>query len=418
MSEGAAVGARHNARASVGSIGVSSIVSASLALVLLVFAGRTLGADGYSHFLVVWGLFFALTGVLPGLQQEVVRSVATARADDIHGREPFVGALVIGTLGLLVILASGPIWARRLVDQNALAVAAVLGVGFLCYAWANHVNGTLAATRQWRWYARAVLIDGVLRFLVVGGVLLAGVGSFGWAVALVAPGLTWALLAVSAQVRAATMSRGDSGALRFVQNAGHSMLSAGCSALVIAGFPVLLLIFGGDTGQGAAAGAVLAVLMATRAPLLLFLNTYQGVAITRLVEDPAPIRLMARWLRAGLAVSILAAVTGFAAGPTMLRLVFGSDYVVGRGVFVALVVSGFVLAGVTLTGWTALSLGRHSLFVSGWLTAVVATSALLTVDLPLQGRVSLALIGGPALGAAVHLLALRTTVSSNPKPAS
>jgi O-antigen/teichoic acid export membrane protein len=289
-----------------------------------------------------------------------------------------------------------------------MSVAVVLAFGFLFYAWANHVNGTLAATSQWSWYARAVLADGILRFLFLGFALLVGAGSVGWALGLVGPTLTWALLALSSKVRAATMSLGDADTLRFVQRAANSMLSSGCSALVIAGFPVLLRIFGGEGASGANAGAVLAVLMATRAPLLIFLNAYQGVAITRLVEAANPVRLMGRWLRIGLAISAAAAVGGYLLGPTLLRTVFGSDFVVSEGAFVPLVASSFVLAGITLTGWTALSLNRHSAFVGGWLIAVIATSAFLTIPMSVEGRVSVALIGGPLGGAAVHLLALRS----------
>jgi O-antigen/teichoic acid export membrane protein len=393
------------------SIGASSFVAAGLATLLHVVAGRSLGADGYAQFLVVWGLFFTLTGILPGLQQEVIRTVATARRHDLQGHRPVVGTLAIGAAGFVLIAATGALWAPRVVDHDALPVAGVLAVGFWCYAWANHVNGTLAGTHRLPFYARAILIDGVLRFVLVGAVLVAGTGSVGWALGLVAPALTWALLATSREVRTATMAPGDADTATFVRRTGHSMLSAGCSALVVAGFPVLLRLFGGGAGDDADAGSVLAVLMATRAPLLLFLNAYQGVTITRLVDSPSPVRLMARWVGIGAAVSVPMALLGYLLGPSVLRLVFGAGYHATGRLFVELVVSGLVLGVVTLTGWTALALGRHTVFVSGWLLTVVATSALLTVPLSLEGRVSLALVVGPLFGVALHLAGLRSLLT-------
>lgn len=86
---------------------------------------------------------------------------------------------------------------------------------------------------------------------------------------------------------------------------------------------------------------------------------------------------------------------------------FGPTYHATGWLFVELVGSGLVLGVITLTGWTALALGRHTVFVSGWLVTVVATSALLTVPVSLQGRVSLALVLGPLAGTTVHLVALR-----------
>jgi O-antigen/teichoic acid export membrane protein len=393
-------------QSSWGRIGASSAVAAGLATVLNVVAGRALGVEGYADFLVVWGLFFAFTGILPGLQQEVTRSVATARVRDLRGHRPVVGAVLIGVSGGAAIVITSPLWAHRVLDHQALGVSAVLAVGFLCFAWANHVNGTLAATHRWSLYATAILLDGVLRFLFVGAVLVLGTGAVGWASGLVASSVTWALLATLPDVRASTMAFGDARTAVFVRRSVHAMVAAGCSALIVAGFPVLLRLFAGDAASGTDASIVLAVLMATRAPLLLFLNAYQGVLITRLVDSTDPIRLMFRWVGAGLLLSVPMAAAAYLIGPPLLRLVFGPGYVATGALFVGLVLSGVALGVITLVGWTALALGRHTLYVCGWLTAVVATSALLTVPVSLETRVSLALTLGPLAGASVHVVLL------------
>jgi O-antigen/teichoic acid export membrane protein len=414
VADSVAVAEERPERSSLGRIGASSAVAAGLAMLLNVVAGRTLGVSGYADFLVVWGLFFALTGILPGLQQEVTRSVATARVRDMRGRPPVVGAVIIGIGGGALIALSSPLWASRVLEDQPLDVSVILSAGFLCFAWANHVNGTLAATHRWPLYAAAILLDGVLRFLFVGAALVLGTGAVGWALGLIASALTWVVLAGLPDVRAATIAPGDAGTAVFVRRSAHAMIAAGCSAIIVAGFPVLLRLFAGSAASGAAAGIVLAVLMATRAPLLLFLNAYQGVLITRLVDSDVPIRLMSRWLATGLLFSAPAAVTAYLIGPGLLRLVFGEAYVATGGLFVGLVLSGMSLGVITVVGWTALALKRHTVFVCGWLTAVAATSILLTVPADLDRRVSLALTLGPLVGASVHLLLLHVRLHAVP----
>src|SRR4051794_33789040 len=149
VADSVAVAEERPERSSLGRIGASSAVAAGLAMLLNVVAGRTLGVSGYADFLVVWGLFFALTGILPGLQQEVTRSVATARVRDMRGRPPVVGAVIIGIGGGALIALSSPLWASRVLEDQPLDVSVILSAGFLCFAWANHVNGTLAATHRW-----------------------------------------------------------------------------------------------------------------------------------------------------------------------------------------------------------------------------------------------------------------------------
>ena len=240
MADSIAVIDERPARSWMGAIGASSAIAAGLATLLNVLAGRALGVTGYASFLVVWGLFFTFSGVLPGLQQEVTRSVATAQTRDLRGSRPVQGTLLIGAGGASVILLSSSLWAHRVLDTQAVAVGAALAVGFFVYAWANHVNGTLAGTHAWPFYATAILLDGVLRFLTVGGALVLETGALGWALALVAPAVTWAILAVSPRVRASTVAVGDARTPVFVGRAAHAMLAAGCSSLIVAGFPVLL----------------------------------------------------------------------------------------------------------------------------------------------------------------------------------
>jgi O-antigen/teichoic acid export membrane protein len=392
-------------RRSLGGIAASSAIAALVTWLLHVVAGRTLGTGGYAHFMVVWGLFFTLTGVLQGLQQEVTRSVTSARRYDVRGDRTLVGTLVVGVAGAVLLLLTSPLWASRILEDDWLPVTAVMAAAFVAYALANQVNGAFAGRGSWRVYAWAILLEGLLRAAFVLAVLLVDTSATWWALALVGGALGWALLAVGAETRRAFLARGDGPTSLFLAKAVQAMVAAGCSALVVAGFPVLLDLSSGKD-LGADAGVVLAVLVATRAPVLLSLNAYQGVLITQLVASPAPGRLLWRWVARGLLLAVPAGVLGYAVGPTLLPLVFGADFVAPGRLFAGLVASTCALAVLTLTGWTTLALGRHLVFVGGWLLATVATFLVLLLPLNLADRASLALLLGPLAGVAVHAAAL------------
>lgn len=392
-------------RLSLSGIAASSAIAALVTWLLHVVAGRTLGTAGYAHFMVVWGLFFTLTGVLQGLQQEVTRSVTSARRYDVRGDRPLVGTVVVGIAGAALLLLTSPLWASRILGPGWLSVTLVLAGAFVAYALANQLNGAFAGRGSWRVYAWAILLEGLFRAAFVLAVLLLDASATWWALALVGGALAWAVLAIGAETRRALLVRGDGATPAFLVKAGQAMVAAGCSALVVAGFPVLLDLFSRDD-LGPDAGVVLAVLVATRAPVLLSLNAYQGVLITRLVASPAPGRLLWRWVAGGLLLAVPAGALAYIVGPTLLPLVFGADFGAPGRLFAGLVASTCALAVLTLTGWTTLALGRHLVFVSGWLLATLVTSLALLLPIDLADRASLALLLGPLAGAGVHVVSL------------
>jgi len=60
----------------------------------------------------------------------------------------------------------------------------------------------------------------------------------------------------------------------------------------------------------------------------------------------------------------------------------------------------------TLTGAATVAAALHRAYSLGWVAATVASGLLLLVPLPLQTRTVVALLCGPMVGIAVHLVAL------------
>jgi hypothetical protein len=64
------------------------------------------------------------------------------------------------------------------------------------------------------------------------------------------------------------------------------------------------------------------------------------------------------------------------------------------------------IALLTVTGAATVAAALHRAYSIGWVGATVASSALLTLPLPLTDRTVVALLCGPLVGIVVHLAAL------------
>ncbi|SDR86710.1 hypothetical protein SAMN04488570_0597 [Nocardioides scoriae] len=393
----------------------ASVASAAVTWFGLLLAARLLGPSGYGEFMAVWSVLFAATGTLAGLQQEVTRRVATTgqRGGSIpvggpggassHGSaHVWSGSVLAGLLGAALLVAASPWWGPRVWGAGWAGLLPLLALGFVGYAWANGVTGSLAGRGAWSWYAATILVEGLLRSVVVVGALLLTGSRIGWQVAILSGLLGWVVLAAASEQVRSTRLLVLGERRRFLADSARAVLAAGCSGVTIAGFPALLLA----TRQGesaAALGVVVAVVVNARAPLLL-LGSFQGPVIRWLAGGS---RLRAAPVVAGVVGTGLAVLVGWIAGPGLLLLVFGGGFVTS-GAFVGGVVLGVALtAVVTLSGWWALVRGRHSVHVAGWAAVAVATVVCLLLPLPLGPRALAALLVPPLVGAAIHLLGAR-----------
>jgi hypothetical protein len=112
------------------------------------------------------------------------------------------------------------------------------------------------------------------------------------------------------------------------------------------------------------------------------------------------------------AMAVLSVVT-WLWGDDLLRVFFGAAFVLPPAVLVPLVASSGFVGALCVTGPALLARARHSAYALGWLGATAVAVGMLFVPLPLEVRCSLALSVGPAVGIAIHLIAL-----ADRKPAS
>ena len=404
----ATVGPGAVTRSSVVRVGAATAVSALCGYAVLYLAARDLEPAGFSVFGVFWGAFGLASGAAFGLLQETTREVRQAATIEPGGQRtsPVRIGVGVGLAAAAAIAVTSPLWAGHVFADARLLSVALLAAGLAGFCVHTTLLGLLAGGNNWSEYGALMVADALLRVAVAAGSFALGWGLGGYLWATVAGAVGWLLmLAGSPVTRASARLHTPGTTATFLRGAGHSIAAAGASAVLVMGFPVLLKATSGDLG--AAGGVVILAVTLTRAPLLVPLTAMQGNLIAHFVDQRAH-RLRALIVPAA-AVVVLGAVGVAAAavfGPWLLREAFGADYVADGVLLGWLTAAAVMIALLTLTGAAAVAAALQRAYAVGWVSATVAAAALLALPLDLEVRTVVALLCGPLLGIAVHLVAL------------
>jgi O-antigen/teichoic acid export membrane protein len=406
-------------------VGAATAAAALLGWLALVAVARLLGADQYAEFSVLWGFYFTLAGLLFGLQQEVTRSVGhrehtlaghsdhagTVPLDVDSGAPVMSGVAVITGVMTVALVASSPLWAEKLFGSQPWATLVAVVVGVVTLAVQATIMGVVAARRQLGIFSGMVTVAAVVRLVVIVGVCQTTASAAGLMWGIASGSAIWLLFLPSARVRHAMTAVGDAHTKAFIGRATTTIIASACAALLATGFPFMVRATS-DGELGADAGVLFAAVLATRAPLLLPLTGFQLVIISYFVRHRAHLaRAIPSVVGGILALGVVGAALATAVGPWLLKLLFGDDFVIGGAELGLLTFAASLLVLLTVTGLALLAFERHGSFMAGWLAATAVTLAVLVVleaHADLTERSVVALLAGPAVGAALHLLLLVT----------
>lgn len=299
-------------------VGGAAAIWALANFVCLWFARHDLDEAGYKEFLVYWAILFSLFGVLSGVMNESTRAAGAV----VEGRPP--GARLLGpaaVLGLvtsaLVVVAS-PVVARR-VPTGGIATLALLVAAGITYALYICVVGAAAGLGAWRGYAGLLTAEALARTLLLATAAAAGLGMVPLqaaclaALVVVLPALAWR------QIRAAAVARSDAPFSPALGKMAMAVASTSCTALLVSAYPAFL----DGTDRGSAPALTAALILAVslcRAPIMMPLTLFQGVAIRSfLAHRAAPLRAIRRPALALLGIGALGAVAAWIVGPGSWR---------------------------------------------------------------------------------------------------
>jgi O-antigen/teichoic acid export membrane protein len=386
-----------------------------LAYAFHILAAQTLSQSQYGQIAVLWAaLFLTVVVLFRPLEQTTARAVADRLARGQEARSVLRSvALVYGCALGLVAVGAVAFWGEltdRFFDGNQF-MTAMLVVGIAGYGIQYIGRGILGGLRRFRGLSAIHVTDGTIRFLFALP-LLAVASPDVAAVALAAAGIGGAippLWRFRAEIRHLSVGASDEhfhmrAALGF---AAPAVVIAAADQLLVNGAPLVVV---GSGGSQKAAANVFAATMLVRVPVFLF----TGVAgsflpnLTRLnAEDDhhrfvaTVIRVCVVFLGATVAIVVVAALLG----PTVMPIVFGSDYHASAKDLALLgLAAGCYLAAATISQ-ALLALNRGSNAAVAW--AIGATLFVCTYHIaggsPLH-RASLGIASG--MVAATVLLVL------------
>lgn len=396
-------------RGSVTRVGTATVLTALCGYSVLYLAARDLDPAGFSVFGVFWGAFGLVTGSANGLLQETTREVRSSPYTDLDSGphiHPLRVAAVVGVVTAAVIAGSSPLWSGHVFVESRLLSVVLLSVGLAGFCLHATLLGVLAGVNRWTQYGSLMVTDAGIRVAIAAATFALGWGLVGFLWATVGGAVAWLIMLIaSPTTRAAARLLTAGRTATFLRGAAHSIAAAGASAILVMGFPVLLKATSGDLG--AAGGVVILAVTLTRAPLLVPLTAMQGNLIAHFVDKRSDrLRALAGPAAVVVGVGALGVLTAGLTGPWLLRTAFGADYVADGALLAWLTAAAVAIALLTLTGAASVAAALHRAYSLGWVCATIASTLLLLLPLELQTRTVVALLCGPLVGIAVHLVAL------------
>lgn len=363
---------------------LGSAISGLLAYAVFALTTRALGPDEAAPVSVLWSYWsFAGAAFAFPLQHWIAKSV-TAHGEDVVRRAlPRVASALAATsllLGLLAWLARAQLFRSNDLWFPGLVVLITLGSALIGVA-----RGGLSASRHFVRLGWSLAAENAVRCVAVGGLILAGVDSpVAYGLCLVVGHLVAFLWPGSLH-----FSRHPSQATTTA--APFAFLTAAASAqllgqVVLTGGPVVLALAGGTPGEVTALFAVLALF---RAPYILGLGVVSQLTgmVTKLIIEgkEQTLHRLRNLLVGGTAVSaVLAGAAGALLGPSLLKVIFGTEVRVESGLAAVVAVACTIAVANLVLMITVLAHDRPATVVRSWVVAVVGAGVCFAALSPLS----------------------------------
>ncbi|MEX1281277.1 MAG: sugar transferase, partial [Acidimicrobiia bacterium] len=383
-----------------------SAVAGLAAYAYQLLGGRVLGPDRFAPVSVLLTIhFLTFIVVLLPIEQLLVRRLTL----DPYDSSVPMSAIRLAAITILGATAVAAVGADRFLAGD-LRFIAFAGLTVATHVLFVVARGTLAGRRRFRAYGLASGAASVARLVGALAVTAIRPSATGFALALIAGPLVvlaWRPFRPHDQIEDTVAEPSPVGDGRLLT--GLVLAAAASQALLLAG-PLLVGLVGGTAAQVSIAFAAFTL---GRAPLVFGYNLLARVLppFTRLAVGGHTQELVA-WARgmglAGLALSGVGALAGWALGPWLVRVAFGPGFELGPAA-AAVIAAGVVFAGTGLfVGQVHVARGHTGRLAIAWSAGLAGALVALAVasDVAPIDRVAI----GFLVGEVAALVALVVTV--------
>jgi O-antigen/teichoic acid export membrane protein len=404
----------------VGPVAMGLGVLGLASFAFLSVSGRTLGPAELAPLGTLWVLVNALGPALfQPLEQEVGRAVAHRAAHGEGARPVFLRACAVAgglvlVAAVVLLLAREPLADEVFAGQQVLVLALLLGLVGLG---AEHLTrGAFAGGGAFPRYGTQLAVDGVLRIGSAAVLALAGVATAGWYGVFLGLAPIVAVLVTAGWLGPANRPGPHHSWGELGHAVGWLTLGALASQFVINAAPVAASLLAGPEEQ-ARAGVFISVLVLTRVPLFLFAaiqaSFLPGMAALAAEGDTEGFRRRLSLITVAVtALGVAGLLVVVAAGPWLVRLVYGAEYVTTRTDLWPLAAASGLFMLASVLAQTLVSVRGYRASVLGWLTGAAVFLLGLLLSLRLEQRVGLAFLAGSAAAALVLAIAMRLRLRS------
>ena len=386
------------------------VLSAASAYAFLVVCAQALGPEPYAPIAALWSLvFLVVIGLFAPLEQEVARAVAARRSRG-EGIGPLASAAVRLAVALALILvgatvvASGALTERLLGDPLVTTSAALALAGFAAGHVVKGVDAGEHRLARWAWF---LVVDGGVRLALAAALALAGIQTaWPYAIAL-AVGPWVATVACRSTIASALGDPGPPCPGAELRRRYGLLAVASVGAATLANAGTLLVAVLGSPEERVLVGPFLAALVLARLPLFAF-QAVQAALLPRLARligtgrRSEALAILARLALVSVVVTAIGVALAAAAGPNLLMLAFGDQFVVGPRTLVLLVLASGAWLLTALLAQGLVADGRHAPVAAAWVGGVLvgALVAAVVPDLLLRAELGM-LAGSLAAGVAI-----------------
>ncbi|KQZ82071.1 hypothetical protein ASD56_14370 [Microbacterium sp. Root166] len=394
---------------------VATVVAGALGYAIQLLAPALLTDDAaYVAFSVYWSTLYLCVAALSGVQQEVTRA---ARPVVDEPPTPVLRQFTLIAIGVVLaaVAVLALLFGNEILPDSTVALAVCLAIGVVGYLMVAVLSGVLYGLRLWLAVAWLTIVDAGIRAVLVVIALALGLAPEWIALAVSVPfGL--AFLAVWLRTRPTVVGafRLDVRLRRLIAHTLGTVVAAASMGAMLSGLPMFLGLTAHRSETAVLAGLILAVTL-TRAPIVVPLLALQSYFISIFREGG---RGMLRRILLALATAaggvLLLSVAAWFIGPFVIGLVSSGRFEISSAMMAVITASAGLVALMCITGPALVSQSRHVPYAAGWLVAALLTVGFLLLPLPMEARLTAALLVPPAIGLVTHLIELVRTVDSMP----